>query len=166
MIKDMEKNYRILRRVHGVLYTSVAENFQFYINSLDQAEIEEINTDFIGSGLNYIQNVESATELLMLFDFFYFINGRYPATTAHTFIPRPELPMEVNGEEINIKNLYEKFRWTNSHGLVSSQFLAALNIFFGGNPEISQKNLTEFYQNMTVSNYLLMALLFLTTLQI
>ena len=70
----MEKNYRILRRVHGVLYTSVAENFQFYINSLDQAEIEEINTDFIGSGLNSIQNVESATELLMLFDFFYFIN--------------------------------------------------------------------------------------------
>ena len=103
MIKDMAKNYRILRLLHGVLYASVAENFQFYINSLDQAEIEEINTDFIGSGLNSIQNVESATELSMLFDFFYFINGRFPATTAHTFIPRPELPMEVNGEEINKK---------------------------------------------------------------
>ena len=60
--------------------------------------------------------------------------------------------MEVNEEDINIKNLYEKFRWTNSHGLVSSQFLGALNIFFGGNPEISQKMLTKSYQNMTVSN--------------
>ena len=148
MIKDLEKNYRILRRVHGAFYTSVPENLQFYLNSLDQAEIEEINTDFIGSRLNSIQNVENATEILMLFDFFYFINGRFPATTAHTFIPRQELPMEVNGEEINIKNLM----WTNSHGLVSSQFLAALNIFFGGNPEISQKILREFYQNMTVSN--------------
>ena len=35
--------------------------------------------------------------------------------------------------------------------LVSSQFLAALNIFFGGNPELSRRFLTEFYQNMTVS---------------
>ena len=41
IIKDMEKNYRILRHVHGVLYTSVAENFQFYLNSLNQTEIEE-----------------------------------------------------------------------------------------------------------------------------
>ena len=35
----------------------------------------------------------------------------------------------LNGEELNIKKLYEKFRTTNSHALVSSQFLAALNIF-------------------------------------
>ena len=60
--------------------------------------------------------------------------------------------MEVNGKEINIKKLYEKFRGTNSHGLVASQFFGALNIFFGGNPEITRKFLTEFYQNMAVSN--------------
>ena len=35
----------------------------------------------------------------------------------------------LNSEELNIKKLYEKFRTTNSHALVSSQFLAALNIF-------------------------------------
>ena len=93
MIKDMEKNYRILRRVHGELFTSAEENFQFYLNSLDQTEMEEIDADFIGSGLKSIQNVESTTELLILFDFFYFINGRFPTTTAHTFIPRPDLPM-------------------------------------------------------------------------
>ena len=59
--------------------------------------------------------------------------------------------MEVNGEELNIKKLYEKFRTTNSHALVSSQFLAAFNIFFGGDPELSRRFLAEFYQNMTVS---------------
>ena len=59
--------------------------------------------------------------------------------------------MEVNGEELNIKKLYEKFRTTNSHALVSSQFLAVLNIFFGGDPELSRRFLTEFYQNMTVN---------------
>ena len=59
--------------------------------------------------------------------------------------------MEVNVEELNIKKLYEKFRTTNFHTLVSSQFLAALNIFFGGDPELSRGLLTEFYQNPTVS---------------
>ena len=87
----------------------------------------------------------------MLFDFFYFVNGRFPTTGVHTFIPRADLPMEVNDEELNIKKWYEKFRTTNSHALISSQFLAALNIFFGGDPELSRRFLTEFYQNMTVS---------------
>ena len=41
--------------------------------------------------------------------------------------------------------------FTNSHALVSSQCLAALNIFFGGDAEFSCRFLTEFYQNMTVS---------------
>ena len=88
----------------------------------------------------------------MLFYFFYFVNGRFPTTTAHTFIPRADLPMEVNDEELNIKKLYEKFRTINSHVFVRSQFLAALNIFFSGDPELSRLFSTEFYQNMTVSN--------------
>ena len=138
--------------MHNEICTSIAQNFQLYINSLEQSELEEIDVDFVSSGLNSIQNVDSATELLMLFDFFYFVNGRFPTTTAHTFIPRADLPMEVDGEEINIKKIYEKFRGTNSHSLVSAQFLGALNIFFGGDPEITRKFLTEFYQNMTVSN--------------
>ena len=57
--------------------------------------------------------------------------------------------MEVNGEELNINKLYEKFRTPNSHALVSSQFLAALNILFGGDPELGRRFLTEFCQNMT-----------------
>ena len=59
--------------------------------------------------------------------------------------------MEVNGEELNIKKVYEKFRTTNSHALVSSQCLAALNIFFGSDPDLSCRFLTEFFQNVIVS---------------
>ena len=67
-------------------------------------------------------------------------------------IPRVDPPAEVNDEEINIKKLYEKFRRTNSHGLVASQFLGALNIFFGGDLETTHRFLTGFYQNRTASN--------------
>ena len=151
MIQDMSKNYRLLRRIHHDLYTAIAENFKLYLSTLTQSEFDEIDSDIISSGLNSIQNVETATELLMLFHIFYFVNGRFPTTGVHTFIPRADLSMEVNGEELNIKKLYEKFRTTNSHALVSSQFLAVLNIFFGSDPELSRRFLTEFYQNMTVS---------------
>ena len=99
---------------------------------MEESELDEIDTDFVSCRLASIKNVDSTMELLILFDFFHFVNERFPTAAAHTFIPRPDLPLEVNDEEINIKKLYEKFRGTNSHALVSSQFLGALNIFFGG----------------------------------
>ena len=119
MIQDMTENYRLLRRVHHDMYTTVAENFQYYLSTLTQSEFDEIDSDIISSGLNSLQNVETATELLMIFDFFYFVNGRFPTRGVHTFIPHADLPMEVNGEELNIKKLYKTFRTTNSHALIS-----------------------------------------------
>ena len=151
MIQAMTKTYRLLRRVYHDMYTTIAEICKYYLSTLTQPEFDEIDSDIISSGLNSLQNVETATELLMLFDFFYFVNGRFPTTGIHTFIPRADLSMDVYGEELNIKNLYEKFRTTNSDVLVCSQYLAVLNIFFGGDPELSRRFLTEFFQNMTVS---------------
>ena len=151
MIQAMTKNYGLLRRVYHDMYTTIAESFKYYLSILAQSKFDEIGSDVISSGLNSLQNVETATKLLMLFDFFYFVNGRFPTIGVHTFIPRADLPMEVNGEELNIQKLYETFRTTNSHALVCSQFLAALNVFFGGDPELSIRFLTEFFQNMTVS---------------
>ena len=98
----------------------IAEKFQLYINSLDQAEPKEIDVDFVSIGLNSVQNVDTATELMMFFDFFYFVNDRFPTATAHTFIPMADLPLEVNGEETNIKKFYEKIRRTNSCGSFSA----------------------------------------------
>ena len=113
--------------------------------------MDEIEVDMISSGLNSPKNVENASELLMLFDYFYFINGRFPTTNEHTFVPRAKLSLEMNGEELNIKKLYEKYRGSDSHGIVCSQFLAALLIFFNEeSEEIARNFLTELYQNMMV----------------
>ena len=70
------------------------------LQSLKILELED--SDIIRSDINSLKNVETTTELLMLFDFFYFVNGRFPTTTAHMFIPHADLPMEVNDEELNI----------------------------------------------------------------
>ena len=144
MIRYMIKNYKLLRTIHHDFYTTIAENFQYYLGTLTQHDFNEIDADIVASSLNSLQNVVPATELLMLFDFFDFVHGRFPTTPTHTFVPRADLPMEVNGEELNIKKLYEKFRTANSHALVSSRFLAALSISFGGDPELSHRFLTEF----------------------
>ena len=39
------------------------------------------------------------------------------------------------------------FKDTKSHGLVSLQFLLALNIFFGGDIGLSKDTITELYKN-------------------
>ena len=53
-------------------------------------------------------------------------------------------------EKINMKNLYEMFRHTDSHGLVSVPFLGALHNFFNGKELHQIKNaLTELYQNLS-----------------
>ena len=151
MLQTMTKNYKILRRVHNDLYKTVAENFKYYFDNLNETDLDEIEADMVISGLNSTKNVQNASELLMLFDYFYFINGRFPTTNKYTFVPRVKLPLEVNGEELNIKKLYEKCSGSDSHGIVCSQFLAALFLFFNGGGEEKARNfLSEFNRNMTV----------------
>ena len=151
MLKNMTKNYKVLRRIYNNLYKSVAENFKHYFDNLNEDDLNEIETDMISSGLNSPRNVQIANELLMLFDYFYFINGRFPTTNEHTFVPRAKPPSEVNGQELNLKKLYGKFRGSDSHGIVCSQFLAALFLFFnGGGEEKVHDFLSELYQNMTI----------------
>ena len=150
MIASMEKNYKMLRRVYDSIIATITENFQLYLNSPSEEEVTEIDSDFVSSSLASIRDTESAFDLVSLFDFFYFVNRRFPTATGITFVPKGDFPLEVTKEEVNIKKLYEKFQGTNSHALVTSQFLAALNIFFCRNPETSRKFLTELYQNLTV----------------
>ena len=78
MIQDMSKNYRLLRRIHHDLYTTIAENFKLYLSTLTQSEFDEIDSDIISSGLNSLQNVETATELLILLTFFTLLMEDFP----------------------------------------------------------------------------------------
>ena len=74
----MSKNYRLLRQIHHDLYTTIAENFKLYLSTLTQSEFDEIDSDIISSGLNSLQNVETATELLILLTFFTLLMEDFP----------------------------------------------------------------------------------------
>ena len=49
-----------------------------------------------------------------------------------------------------MKRLYELFLGTRSHGLVSIQFLAALNLSLGRKEQISKDALTKIYHNLSL----------------
>ena len=84
----MSKNYRLLRRIHHDLYTTIAENFKLYLSTLTQSEFDEIHSDIITSGLSSLQNVKTATELLMLFDFFTLLMEDFPLRCSHVYSTR------------------------------------------------------------------------------
>ena len=80
------------------------------------------------------------------FQLFYHNNGRLPLTNGLLIVPDDEVP---EGEEkINLKNMYEMFRYTKSHNLVSMQCLGVLGIFFGAGVKESKYAITELYKNL------------------
>ena len=56
----------------------------------------------------------------------------------------------ISGEKVLLKRMYKLFHSTRSHGIVSMQFLVALNLFFGKKQEISKDALTKVYHNLSL----------------
>ena len=60
-------------------------------------------------------------------------------------VPLPDGETPPGAEKISLKKLYELFKDRKSHGLVSLQFLSALNLFFGGSIENSKNTISDLY---------------------
>ena len=81
------------------------------------------------------------------YQLFYHNHGRLPLTNGLLIVPDSEV---LEGEEkINLKNLYEIFRYTKSDDLVSIQFLGVLSLFFGAGTRESKNAITELYKNLS-----------------
>ena len=78
---------------------------------------------------------------------FYYVNGRFSLTNGLLIVPDREL--SEGEEKINLKQLYNMFKDTNSHGLVSLQFLYTLEIFSGVDKSIPKSAITELYKNLS-----------------
>ena len=53
-------------------------------------------------------------------------------------------------DQISPIEINEKFQLGPSYGLAAVQFIAALNIYFGGNKELSRNVMSEFLHNMSL----------------
>ena len=116
---------------------------------LDIDEIQELYEDRRTNnwGAKSPYEIENAIKMLSDFQLFYYLNGRLPLTNSLLPVLDSEAP--DSADKINLKNLYEMFRDTNSHGLVSLQFLGALGRFFGLDTFVPKNAITELYKNLS-----------------
>ena len=144
----MEGNYRILRRVYQQLHIDVTELFSEFINSLSSYEIKDMDNDIKtnGWGIKKITEIEDAHELMKIFQDFYTLTGRLPLSNSLLFVPDGDVPPD---EKVNMRQLYDLYKNTKSHGLVSLPFLGLLQYYLEENDQSLIKNaISELYYNI------------------
>ena len=100
---------------------------------------------------NPLKSIERPRELLKLFSQFFFKTGRFPGSEHLVIVPVGVMPPFVKTKEVILPfDLYEKFNSSSAVGLVLTQFLAAFNIFIGGNKTISKNAMSEFFHNLSM----------------
>ena len=145
----VERNYRIARRVYQQLYLDVAELFAEFIRSLSSSELQDFDEDISanGWGIKKISEVSDAQERLKIFQDFYTLTGRLPLSNSLLVVPDGDAPPE---EKLNMRHLYDLFKNTNSHGIVSLPFLGLIQYYLEENDHSLIKNATsELYFNLS-----------------
>ena len=143
MIRTIESNYRVARRVYQQLFLDIAELFHEYIESIDFYEQQDIEEDMKTNGWGTVENIRTIKDfvrLLNLFQDFYTATRRLPTFNGLLVVPDSDAQPE---EKINLKQLYDMFKNTNSHGIVSLPFLGLFFDYF------HDENRTELYKNLS-----------------
>ena len=143
MIRTIESNYRVARRVYQQLFLDIAELFHEYIESIEFYEQQDIEEDMKTNGWGTVENIRTIKDfvrLLNLFQDFYTATRRLPTFNELLVVPDSDAQPE---EKINLKQLYDMFKNTNSHGIVSLPFLGLFFDYF------HDENRTELYKNLS-----------------
>ena len=149
IMEIIEANYRIARRVYQHLYYDIAQLFAEYVKSMSSYELQDIDEDIKtnGWGIQKVPDVRDSTKFLNIFQDIYTATGRSPTFNGLLVVPDGEVAPD---EKLNMKQLYDLFKNTNSHGLVSLLFLGLLlHLFEGSNMKFIRDATTELYKNIS-----------------
>ena len=98
-----------------------------------------------------LKKIESSTEFLKIFNEFYFKTGRFPGNSEFIIVPPGENPSFVERyNQISPVEINEKFKNSEAYGIAAVQFIAALNVFFGGDKTISKNVMSELLHNLSL----------------
>ena len=111
------------QRVYQSPYTDIANDFIQYIHSLEFDEIEQLvdNIKVNRWGVTSIVDIKNSVKLLQYFEIFVILTVVYQFNRFSPVLNGKTYP---GAEKIFLKRLYEIYRFTKSHGLVSLQFLS------------------------------------------
>ena len=95
-------------------------------------------------GIKRIIDVKDAEDFMNIFQTFYQLTDRLPLSNGLLVIPDGDPP--PGEKRVNMKSLYDMFKHSNSHGLVSLPFLGILQYYLEKNDfSMIQDALTELY---------------------
>ena len=154
IIKKTLQNLNYCKR----FYEEVFNDFSYFlykkIKEIPDEFVEKMQDDLANEiyFTKKIKEIESHVEFLKIFNQFYFKTGRFPGNHFDLMVVPPGIkPSFVKTrDEISPSEINEKFQSRPSYGLAAVQFIAALNIYFGGDKELSRNVMSEFFHNMSL----------------
>ena len=119
---------------------------------MDSYEIQDIEEDMKVNGWGAVEKISETNDsmrMLNLFQDFYTSTGRLPAFNGLLVVPDGDA--SENSNKVSMKSLYDLFKNTKSHGLVSLPFLGLLLHFFESEKDLYliKNATTELYKNLS-----------------
>ena len=153
VIEKTSDNVNYCKQFYQEVFDDIGYFFQKMIKETPNEYLEPLKADLANEIYFYknLKDIESHTELLRVFNSFYFKTGRFPGNyTDLILVPTGKNPPFVKSfDQISPIDLNDKFQNTPSYGIAAVHFLAALNIFFGGEKNLSQDVMTELLHNLS-----------------
>ena len=153
VIEKTSDNVNYCKQFYQEVFDDIGYFFQRMIKETPNEFLEPLKADLANEIYFYknLKDIESHSELLQVFNSFYFKTGRFPGNyTDLILVPTGKNPSFVKSfDQISPVDLNDKFQNTPSYGIAAVHFLAALNIFFGGEKNLSQDVMTELLHNLS-----------------
>ena len=153
VIEKTSDNVNYCKQFYQEVFDDIGYFFQRMIRETPNEFLESLKADLANEIYFYknLKDIESHSELLRVFNSFYFKTGRFPGNyTDLILVPTGKNPSFVKSfDQISPVELNDKFQNTPSYGIAAVHFLAALNIFFGGEKNLSQDVMTELLHNLS-----------------
>ena len=153
VIEKTSDNVNYCKQFYQEVFGDIGYFFQRMIRETPNEFLEPLKADLANEIYFYknLKDIESHSELLRVFNSFYFKTGRFPGNyTDLILVPTGKNPSFVKSfDQISPVELNDKFQNTPSYGIAAVHFLAALNIFFGGEKNLSQDVMTELLHNLS-----------------
>ena len=149
IIYNTRENFKIVRELYNELFNPVGVSLHELFKFMGIGERNRIDTDLTAHNFLTRDPTEVYIQGRILETFFY-ETGRFPGNSTIVSVPRARIPSFIESRDVlSPLALYDTFAGRDMRGIVSVQFLAALNIFLGGDSQQSRDAMSELFHNLS-----------------
>ena len=153
LVDQTFKNLNYWKQIYENVFDDIVYFFHRKLKETPDIFVKKMEED-LAQEIFYqkkIKEQENSTEVFKNFNQFFFKTGRFPGSNNLAVIPSGIIPAFVKTKDvISPSDLYETFKDSNAYGLVLTQFLAALNIYFNSDKLLLKNVMTEFLHNLSL----------------